>query len=75
MPKCDFNKVAEQLIEIKLRHGCSPVNLPHIFSTLFRKNTSGELFFFFNIITLYYYRYEVFPISPDFKRRVDMFVK
>ena len=73
MPKCDFNKVAEQHIEIKLRDGCSPVNLPHIFSTLFCKNTSVELFFF-NIITLYYYRYEAFPISPDFKRRVDMFV-
>ena len=37
MPKCDFNKVAEQLYwnEITLRHGCSPVNLLHIFRTLF----------------------------------------
>ena len=26
MPKCDFNKVVLQLIEIALRHGCSPVN-------------------------------------------------
>ena len=38
MPKCDFNKVA-----IMLWHGCSPVNLPHIFRTPFLKNTSGRL--------------------------------
>ena len=30
-------------IEITLWHGCSPVNLPHIFRTLFIKNTSGQL--------------------------------
>ena len=39
MPKSDFNKVAE----IALWHGCSPVNLPHIFRTPFPKNTSGWL--------------------------------
>ena len=33
MPKCDFNKVASNFIEIALRHGCSPVNLLHIFRT------------------------------------------
>ena len=38
MPKCDFNKA-----EITLRHGCSPVNLLHIFRTLFYQNTSGGL--------------------------------
>ena len=38
MPKCDFNKVAKQL-----RHGCSPVNLLHIFKTLFSKNTAQWL--------------------------------
>ena len=32
MPKCDFNKVAKQ---IALRHGCSPVNLLHIFRAHF----------------------------------------
>ena len=37
MPKCDFYKVAE----ITLRHGCSPVNLLHIFRTLFPRNISG----------------------------------
>ena len=31
MPKCDFNKVAEQ--KITPLHGCSPVNLLHIFRT------------------------------------------
>ena len=30
-------------IEIALRHGCSPVNLLHIFRTPFLKNTSGRL--------------------------------
>ena len=36
MPKCDFNKV-------RLQHGCSPVNLLHIFRTPFPKNTFGYL--------------------------------
>ena len=40
MPKCDFNKVATK---ITLRHGCSPVNLLHIFRTPFIENTSGRL--------------------------------
>ena len=35
MPKRDFNKVA--------KHGCSPVNLFHIFRTPYPKNTSGQL--------------------------------
>ena len=39
MSKCDFNKVALQL----LLHGCSPVKLLHIFTTPFCKNTSGGL--------------------------------
>ena len=30
-------------IEIAFRHGCSPVNLLHIFRTPFSKNTSGGL--------------------------------
>ena len=37
MPECDFNKVAS------LRHGCSPVNLLHIFRTPFPKDTSEGL--------------------------------
>ena len=34
MPKCE---------KIAFRHGCSPVNLLHIFRTSFAKNTSGRL--------------------------------
>ena len=30
-------------IEIALRHGCSPVNLLHIFRTPFPRNTSGSM--------------------------------
>ena len=30
-------------VEIALRHGCFPVNLLHIFRTLFYKSTSGRL--------------------------------
>ena len=42
MPKSDFNKVALlcNFIEITLQHGCSPVNLLDIFTTLFTKNAS-----------------------------------
>ena len=40
MAKCDFNC---NFIEIVLRHGCSPVNLLHIFRTPILKNTSGRL--------------------------------
>ena len=29
--------------EITLRHGCSPLNFPHIFRTTFRRNTSEWL--------------------------------
>ena len=46
MPKCDFNKVALQLlfnfIEVALWHGCFPVNLLHIFRTPFSKDTPGQ---------------------------------
>ena len=31
-------KLQRNLIEITLRHGCSAVNLPHVFRTLFTKN-------------------------------------
>ena len=36
-------KLVWNFIEITLRHGCSPVNLLHIFRTLFTKNNSGWL--------------------------------
>ena len=36
-------KLQSNFIEITLRHGCSPVNLLHIFRTCFYKNTSWWL--------------------------------
>ena len=39
MPKCKFNKIAKlqsNFIEIRLRHGCSSINLLHIFRRLAR---------------------------------------
>ena len=38
IPKSDFNKVAKQLIEITLQHGCSPLNLLHILSSIFSEH-------------------------------------
>ena len=40
MPKCDLQS---NFIEIALRHGCSPVNLLHIFRSPFPENTSERL--------------------------------
>ena len=48
MPKCDFNKVASNFIEITLCHGCSAVNLLHIFRTPLTKNISEWLFLRFH---------------------------
>ena len=36
-------KLPSNFIEIAFRHGCSPVNLLHIFRTPFPRNTSGWL--------------------------------
>ena len=36
-------KLQSNFIGITLRHGCSPVNLLHIFGTPFPRNTSGRL--------------------------------
>ena len=36
-------KLQSNFIEIALRHGCSPVNLLHIFRTSFPNKTSGGL--------------------------------
>ena len=54
MPQCDFNKVAKQTqlhFKIALRHGCSAINLLHIFRTPFPKNTSGRLLLKIFILT------------------------
>ena len=47
MPKCDSD-----FIEIALRHGCSLVNLLHIFRTDFLRNTSGGLLLTFVLTML-----------------------
>ena len=41
MQKCNFNKVWKETITLK--HGCTPINLTHIFRTPFPKNTNGGL--------------------------------
>ena len=59
MSKCNFNKVALlcKFTEITLQHGCSPVNLLHIFRTPFPKNTCRGL-----LLTSHYRASErVFP--------------
>ena len=43
MPKWVSIKQQCNVIEITLRHGCSPVNFLHIFKPPFLKNTSGGL--------------------------------
>ena len=47
MPKCNFNKVASNFVEITHCHGCYAVNLLHIFRTSFPENTSGGLLLYF----------------------------
>ena len=43
MPKCNFNKVAKQPIEITIHRRCYPVNLLHVSRTPFPKNIYGGL--------------------------------
>ena len=43
-------KLKKNFVEITHRYDCSPVNLLHIFRTLFRKNISGRLFLIFEIL-------------------------
>ena len=45
-------KLLCNIIEITLRHGCSPVNLLHIFRTPFPRNTSGWLLLWFSARSL-----------------------
>ena len=40
-------KMLCNFIEITLRHGCSPINLLHIFRTPFFRNTNGWLLLYF----------------------------
>ena len=44
-------------IEITLRHGCSPVNLLHIFRTSFAKDISGRLLLdIYQVLMMYFFR-------------------
>ena len=49
-------KLLCNLIEIKIQHGCSSVNLLHIFRTTFPKNTSGRLLLVFVSATFEYHK-------------------
>ena len=61
MLKSDFSN----FIEIPLRHGCSPVNLLHIFRTPFRKNTAGGLLLNIDVTNINNYS-STAGISSDF---------
>ena len=37
--KCHFNKSAQNFIETAFQHGCSPLDLLHIYRTFFPRNT------------------------------------
>ena len=49
MSKCNFNKVANNFIEITVRHGYSPVDLLHILRIPFLKNASGWFINYFTV--------------------------
>ena len=46
-------KLLCKFIEIALRHGCSPVNLLHVFRTPFPRNTSEWLLLYFHKLCLW----------------------
>ena len=64
MPKCDFNKIA-------LRHGCSPVNLLHIFRTPFLKSTSGWLL----LLSISCRTFTIVATTLGTKPRINIFLK
>ena len=52
MPKCSFNKVLLNFIEIALRYACCSVNFLHILRTPFLKKTSGWLFLLVAVVVV-----------------------
>ena len=52
MPSAISIKLQNNFIEIALRHGCSPVNLLHIFRTPFQQNTSEGLLLYLSYYIL-----------------------
>ena len=61
-------KLQANFIEIALQHGCSPVNLLHIFTTSFLKNTSGWLLLNRETVKLEFYKNHISfsPLSVSF---------
>ena len=64
-----------KFIEITLRHGCSPVNLLHIFRTPFIKNTSGLLLLHFAKLLKNHWQLLKEKIKIHTKMRFDKIVK
>ena len=56
-------KLQSNYIEITLRHGCSPVNLLHLFRTPFLKNTSGRLLLHLKYIKVFSQRNSYIPLT------------
>ena len=52
-------KLQSNFIDISLRHGCSPVNLLHIFRTL-SKNTSGWMLLAFSLLKVMNWPFDPF---------------
>ena len=57
-------KLQSNFIEIVLRHGCSPINVQHIFRTPFPRNTSGCLLLYCGM------RYVLFLLQLIWPRRL-----
>ena len=64
-------KLLYNFIVITLRHGCSPVNLPHVFRTPFLKRTFGWLLLKLWIVLLQALKKK----SSDWGKRIDWFEK
>ena len=58
--------------EIELRHGCSPVNLLHIFRTSFPRNTSGWLLLINGYVHSMYLYLNIGVESTDNRQSSDM---
>ena len=71
MPKCDFDKVALNFIEITLRNGCSPVNLLHILRAPFPRSTSGWLFLTFEFQISKFQKFHTFVVNRNWWQKID----
>ena len=68
-------KLQSNFIEIRLRHGCSPVNLLHIFRTFFHRNPSGGLLLFYQQCHLCMCFLKVTFLLTGFKMNKHCFIK